>query len=466
MKKSHFKIPHVYIILMLIAFVFAVLTYVIPAGSYEMEKVEVNKVERSIIKADTFQYVEQTPVNLMEYLSAIPIGMQQAAQISFFIFIVGGAFAVVRKTEAIEAGLGRVAKKLKGKEIFMIPIATLMFALSSAMIGNYEENLPFIPIFVSLFLAIGYDSILGTAVVLCGAGAGFAGAIMNPFTVGVSQGIAGLPLFSGLGLRIALFIALQVLTIGYLIRYAYKIRKKPELSPMYEDDKQREDSMDLEAIPELTGRRKLILLVFLLTLILLVYGVIHFSWYINQIAGLFIGMSIVVACIYGMGFDGYAKALQEGFRDIAVGALIVGFARAILVVMQEGNILHTILYVVSNMLQKTNSMVSAVCAYLFQTLTNYLIPSGTGQAAVTMPIMAPLGDLTGVTRQTMCLAFQIGDGITNVFTPTAGTLMAALALVKIPWTKWAKWIFPLILMQQLVGLIFIIIAHSIQFGPY
>lgn len=466
MRKIKLKIPHVYIILLSIALVFAVLSYIIPAGQYEMKTIDVNGVERQVIDPDTFKYIEKTPESVLGYFTSLHRGLVAAAEISFFIFIVGGAFAVVKKTEAIEAGLGKAAKRLEGREIFMVPVATLLFGLSAAVVGNYEENLPFIPIFVSLFLAMGYDSIMGTAVVLCGAGAGFAGAMLNPFTVGVAQGIADIPLFSGLTFRIVLFVVMQALTISYLLFYARKIKKNPRLSPMYEEDKNRDEHMNLEEIPELTLQRKLILTVFGLTIVLMVFGVIHWHWYISEISGVFVAMSMICAAIYGMGPSKYALALQDGFKEIAIGALIVGFARGILIVMEDGNILHTILHGLTGVLSETNSVVAAICAYIFQCLMNFLVPSGSGQAAITMPVMAPLGDLTGVHRQTMVLAFQLGDGITNIFTPTAGTLMAALALVKIPWNKWAKWIFPLILMQQFVGLIFVIIAHWIGYGPY
>ena len=235
---------------------------------------------------------------------------------------------------------------------------------------------------------------------------------------------------------------------------------------MHEFDKTREESVDLDSLPEFGGKEKAILIVFVASIIILVYCVIQYGWYMDEIAALFLCMSFIVATIAGMGFNNYANVLGKGMADIASGALVVGFARGILVVMNDGQILHTILQAAASGLSKLPSMVSAVGMYIFQCLLNFIVPSGSGQAAVSMPIMAPLGDLVGVTRQTACLAFQMGDGISNIFTPTSGYFMAGLAIAKVPWSKWAKWILPLIGLEYLLGAIFIVIAQAMQLGPF
>lgn len=421
---------------------------------------------REIVNAETFHKVDPTPVSLMQFLTAVPRGMQEAAQIIFFIFIVGGTMTVVTETRAIEAGMGRLIKALKGASIIIIPVVMFLFSLCGSIFGMSEETIPFIPIFVALCIAMGFDSITGTAVVLCGAGAGFAGAFMNPFTVQVAQGIAELPLLSQGLFRFIMYVCFVLLTMIFVIRYALKIKKNPELSSMHEFDKTREDSVDLEELPEFGGKEKAILLVFVAAIALLVFGVIQFGWYMDEIAALFLGMSIIVGFIARMGFNNYAKVLGRGMADVASGALVVGFARGILVVMTDGQILHTILYAAANVLGKLPSMFSTVGMYIFQCLLNFIVPSGSGQAAVSIPIMAPLGDLVGVTRQTACIAFQLGDGISNIFTPTSGYFMAGLAMAKVPWAKWAKWILPLIGMQYLLGAIFVIIAQAMQLGPF
>lgn len=464
-KKKKFTVPHVYILLLLMILIFSLLSYIVPAGTYDMMTIVDNPEtghEREVVNPDSFSYVESTPVTLLQFLTAVPRGLQETAQIIFFIFIVGGAMAVVNETKAIEAGMGRLIKNLKSKSWIIIPVAMFFFSICGSVFGMAEETLPFIPIFVGLMIAAGYDSITGTAVVFCGAGAGFAGAFINPFTIQVAQGIAQVEILSGMGFRVVMYICMLILTVAFVLRYASKVKKDPTLSLMHEDDIKREDVVDLEALPEFDGRRKAILIVFVIAIIFLVYAVVTWGWYMDEIAALFFVMSWIVALIdKNLGFNSYAETLGKGMADVAGGALVVGFARGILVVMTDGNILHTILHSCAGFLEKLPSMVSAVGMYIFQCLLNFIVPSGSGQAAVSMPIMAPLSDLVGVTRQTACIAFQLGDGISNIFTPTSGYFMAGLALAKIPWAKWAKWILPLIGLQYLLGAVFVVVAQVI-----
>lgn len=462
-QKKKFAVPHVYILLLALILIFSLLSYVVPANVYDYHDITIEETGqvRSVIDPDTYHAVDPTPVSLLQFLTAVPRGMQESAQIIFFIFIVGGAMTVLQETRAIEAGMGRLIKGLKDKSIVIIPIVMFLFSLCGSVFGMAEETIPFIPIFVSLMIASGFDSITGVAVVLCGAGAGFAGAFINPFTIQVAQGIAEIPLLSGMTFRIVMYICMVLLSIVMVMRYALKIRKNPELSPMHDFDKTREDVADLESLPPFGGKEKAILVVFVITIILLVYNVIQNGWYMDEIAALFLAMSMIVAAIGRLGFNNYATCLGRGMAEIASGALVVGFARGILVVMTDGQILHTILHGAASLLEGLPSMVSAVGMYIFQCLLNFIVPSGSGQAAVSMPIMAPLADLVGVSRQTACIAFQLGDGISNVFTPTSGYFMAGLALAKVPWAKWAKWFLPIIGLQYLLGAIFVIVAQAI-----
>ena len=461
-KKKKFAVPHVYILLFALIAICSILTYIIPAGSYDMMMVD----KREVVDASTFHNVAQTPVTLMQFLTAVPRGMQESAQIIFFIFIVGGTMAVIQETRSIEAGMGRLIKAMKNASILIIPIVMLFFSICGSVFGMAEETIPFIPIFVSLCLAMGFDSITGVAIVFCGAGAGFAGAFMNPFTVQVAQGIAELPLLSQTPFRVVMYVCFVALAILFVMRYAMKVKKNPQLSPMHAFDQTREDTVDLEELPSFGGKEKAILIVFVLAIILLVFGVIKWGWYMDEIAALFLGMSFIVAVIARMGFNNYANVLGKSMADIASGALVVGFARGILVVMTDGQILHTILHAAAEGLSKLPSMISAVGMYIFQCLLNFIVPSGSGQAAVSIPIMAPLGDLVGVTRQTATIAFQLGDGISNIFTPTSGYFMAGLAIAKVPWSKWAKWILPLIGLEYLLGAIFVVVAQAMHLGPF
>lgn len=461
-KKKKLAVPHVYILLIGLILICGLLSYIIPAGQYDMTMVGT----REVVDAATYHTVEATPVTLMQFLSAVPRGMTESAQIIFFIFMIGGAFGVLQETRAIEAGIGRLLSILKGKTWVIIPIIIILFSLGGAVFGMSEETIPFIPIFVSLCIAMGYDSITGAAIVLCGSSAGFAGAFMNPFTMQVAQGIAELPLMSQMGFRVVIYIVMVSVTSVFVLRYASKVKKNPKRSCMYEFDRSREDMIDLDRLQAFGAKEKAILLVFVGSIALLIYGVIQWGWYMDEISAVFLGMSMIVAVIAKMTPNEYAAVLGKGMAEIAGGALVVGFARGVLVILTDGNILHTILHAASVLLGSLPSMVSAVGMYIFQCLLNFMVPSGSGQAAVSIPIMAPLGDLVGVTRQTACIAFQLGDGISNIFTPTSGYFMAALALAKIPWAKWAKWILPLIGLQYGIGAIFVIIAQVMQLGPF
>lgn len=461
-KKKKLAVPHVYILLIGLILICGLLSYIIPAGQYDMTMVGT----REVVDAATYHTVDATPVTLMQLLSSVPRGMTESAQIIFFIFMIGGAFGVLQETRAIEAGIGRLLSILKGKTWVIIPIIIILFSLGGAVFGMSEETIPFIPIFVSLCIAMGYDSITGAAIVLCGSSAGFAGAFMNPFTMQVAQGIAELPLMSQMGFRVVIYIVMVSVTSVFVLRYASKIKRDPQKSCMYKFDRSREDMIDLDRLQAFGAKEKAILLVFVGSIALLIYGVIQWGWYMDEISAVFLGMSMIVAVIAKMTPNEYAAVLGKGMAEIAGGALVVGFARGVLVILTDGNILHTILHAASVLLGSLPSMVSAVGMYIFQCLLNFMVPSGSGQAAVSIPIMAPLGDLVGVTRQTACIAFQLGDGISNIFTPTSGYFMAALALAKIPWAKWAKWILPLIGIQYGIGAIFVIIAQVMQLGPF
>lgn len=467
-KKRKFKIPHVFSLLMIIILICAILSYIIPAGSYErVQFTDPNTGKsRTIIDADSFHYIDRTPVSLMTLLSSLAGGMAQASDIIFFVFIVGGSIAVLQASGAIEGGLMGLAKRLKGYEIIVIPVIMILITALGVIMGASEEMIPLIPIMVALALQVGFDSITGTAIVIGSTAVGFSCSILNPFNVGVAQGIAELPAFSGAWYRIIMLAVMLGVTIFLVCRYALKVKKTPTLSTMHEFDKTREElNMDVKDV-KFGIREKICLVIFILTIILLVWGVIKEGWYFYEIGALFLGMAILVAIVSKMGLNGFGQSLAEGMTNICSGALVIGVANGILWILTQGNILDTILHAAASVLTQLPSWLSAVGMYIFQCLMNYLIPSGSGQAAVTMPILAPLSDLVGVTRQTAVIAFQLGDGISNAITPTSGVLMASLALAKIPWEKWAKWFLPIMLIQYGLGLVFVIVAQLIQLGPF
>jgi uncharacterized ion transporter superfamily protein YfcC len=461
-KKFKLVMPHTWVLLFLLSVVAVVCTYVIKPGLYD--RVE-NADGRMLVEPGSYHGVEGNPAGLMDLLGAFPRGLVEAALIVFLIFICGGAFFIVQKSGAIEQGISALIRKTRNKSVIIVPILSFVFAFGGGIYGMAEEVLPFIPILVMLSLAMGYDSITGVAITLVACCAGFTGAFLNPFTVGVAQGIADLPLFSGLGFRIIVFAVVVAITIVYLMWYCARIKKNPQKSPMYEIDQKRTDSVDIEDTT-FTNRNKIILIEVLLTFVLLVFGVLKWAWYIEEIGALFFGMAIVVGITTGKGINNIADEFIEGCAQIAYGALIVGLARGILVILTNANVIDTIIYGLANAVEGLPSVLSAAGIYIVQIIISFIVPSGSGMAALTMPILAPLGDAVNVTRQTVVLAYQFADGFTNVITPLSGYFMAGLALAGIPYQKWIRWIMPLAVIWWVVGLIFVIIAHAISYGPF
>ncbi len=456
------KIPHVLVLLFVIIILAAVSSYIVTPGEYT----RVEKAGRTVVNPESYQVVDREPVGIFGILQSIPKGLNEVGYIVFFIFIVGGAFGIIAETGAVDAGIASLTRVLKGREKIIIPAVMLVFSLGGSMLGLAEETLPFIPAMVPLAIALGFDSITGVAMVLLGAGAGFAGAFMNPFTVGIAQGIADLPLFSGMGYRFIVWLVTTGLAIGFVYWYASRIKKNPKLSLVYEDDLKREDKFDWDKFEELKGHHKGVLVVVVIAFLFLIWGVTQQGWFINELSALFLGMGIMAGLVGKLGTDGTANAFVKGAKNLTMAALIVGVARGILVVLTEGHIIDTVLHSMAIVIRGLPGSFSAVGMYVFQCFLNIIVPSGSGQAALTMPIMAPLSDLAGVTRQTAVLAYQLGDGFTNVWTPTSGYFMAGLGLAGVAWQKWAKWFLPLLALWFVAGGILVLIAQSLQWGPF
>lgn len=448
-------VPHVYVIIFGLIIIAAAATYIVPAGSFDRAE---DSEGQEVVVDGSYQAAESSPAGIMDVLTSVHAGMVEAAPIIFFIFIVGGAFGVFRATGTADAAVSRIADKTKGREILVVPALMLFFAVGGAVFGLAEETIPYIMIIAPLAIMLGYDSLVGAAIVLVGAGSGFSAAFMNPFTVGVAQGIAGLPIFSGLVPRIVFWVLFVAVSTTYVTWYAVRVRRNPSASLVHEDDQKRDDIGPVESTP-LSPRHIANLVVLLLTICILAGGVIAFGWYIPEISGLFLAMGLVMALIGGLGFSETAEAFVNGFLAMTMGALVIGLAYGVLTVLRDGNIMDTMILGLADSVRHLPTEFSALGMYGAQSLTNFVVPSGSGQAALTMPIMTPLSDLVGVSRQTAVLAFQFGDGISNILTPTSGYFMAALAAAGVSWTKWVRWIWPLILIQYALGGIFVLVAH-------
>ncbi len=463
-KKKRFSVTEPLGLLFIIIFIAAICTYILPAGVFD--RVEDETTGRMIAIAESFHYVEQTPVKIFDIFKAIPAGMGEAGYIMFFLLIIGGTFSVMEATGAISIGLANIVKKMAGKETLLIPVVMFAFSIGGALIGMAEEVLAFLPIILSICISLGFDSITAVAICLLGAGAGFAGALTNPFTIGVAQGIAGLPLFSGMGLRFAIYVTLVITGITYVYRYAKKIKKDPTKSLMYEQDKLLNVHIDTVNIPEFTTRHKLVLMTFGLGIAGLVIGVLKFGFYIDELSALFVIVAILAGLFGGLSVDEIAREFTKGAGNFVFAALIVGVSRAITVVLTNGNIMDTIIYGLSSIIKILPPQLTAVGMYIVQTTISFVVSSGSGQAALTMPIMAPLADLVGVTRQTSVLCFQFADAFSNNLTPTSTEFMAAIALCRIPWGKWFKWFLPLFTIWNLIAMGFVLLSVAIGYGPF
>jgi uncharacterized ion transporter superfamily protein YfcC len=456
------RVPHTYVLLIGLMLLAALSTWIIPAGSYD----RVGNEGREVVDPGSYHQVEALPTGIGDLFLAFPRGLLEIAGIVFYIFIIGGAFGVLNRTGVIQAGVHGLVRWFGPNKALIVPLLTVVFAVGGGTIGIAEETLVFLPALLLLARSLGYDSLVAGGVALVGANAGFAAAFMNPFTVGVAQGIVGLPLFSGMGFRLGLWMVMTAVTVWFMTRYAKRVAAKPGTSRMFELDKTRESLSGEENVGPFTKRHALVLAAIAGTLVLLVAGALRWRWGILELSGLFFGLAIVAGPLGGLSLDDTARSFIQGAADITYAALIVGLARATLVLLRDGRVIDTITHALVMTIRGWSSWLSAVGIYVIQNLLNFFVPSGSGQAAVSMPILAPLGDLVGVTRQTNVLAYQLGNGLTNVVVPTQGYFMAALAILRIPWTIWVRWLLPLLAIWLAIGCGAVILAAAIRLGPF
>ena len=426
------KAPNTYVIIAAIILLCAVMTWFIPGGQYV-------KSDDGTISYEAVDSVPQT----WQVFTAIYHGFVKQAGIIIFILVVGGAFWLLNATGAIEAGIKRLITKIGNKDKIVLASLTVLFSLAGAVFGMSEETIPFVGIVVPLAVSMGYDAFMGMLVVYVASNIGFSSAFLNPFTVGIAQGMADLPLFSGMGYRLLCWGILTALLVAFVVIYAHKVRKAPTAA----------ETIDTEP---LTKRQTWTLVTLALTVVTLIIGVTRFEWYIPEITGLFLAMGIICGIIAGFSSERIIKELMAGAKDILSAALVVGFASGIIVILQDGKIVDSILHSMQEGLDGSGKAGSLTAMYGIQALINLIIPSATAKAAITIPIMAPFSDMVGVSRQAMVLAFQFGDGFTNMITPTSGVLVAALAMARIPYSKWVKWIWKMVLVLLVLGLLLLL----------
>lgn len=461
-KKKGIQLPHIYVLLFSVIIVCTILTWVLPAG--EFDRVMNEATGRTVAVAGTFHTVKQSPVGIFQMFQSIYNGMCDAGSVTFFVFVSFASINIIIASGAFNGLVAGLLKVFKGKaRVAIIPIFMFIVGIASSTIGLFEEWFPFVPVFAGIAMAMGFDAVVGMAIVAFGAATGYSGAMMNPFTVGIAQGIAEVAPMSGTGYRFLCHMALLVVGSALTIRYALKVQADPSKSLVYgETGHITMSENDVQNAP-FGIREKLVLLILLGGIIAVVYGCKVYGWYFAELSAVFVIMGVLSALVMGWGPNKIGELYSKGFTDIAMACMMIGLARGILMVLQAGNIIDTVVYYFSLPLAAFPSWFCGVAMLVMQTLLNFFIPSGSGQAAASMPIMAPLADLLGVSRDTAVLAFQFGDGLSNVLWPTAyPAILAGLAGIKVE--KWWKFAIPVGLVLVLTQAGLMILAVLTGFG--
>ncbi|MFC4557812.1 YfcC family protein [Virgibacillus kekensis] len=457
--KKKFEMPDTYVILFLVLLLAVAATYIVPSGSFDRETID--EVERVV--PGTYSQVEGDTIGFMDIFLALQEGMVQSGSLIFLVLFAGGAFEVVERSGAIRGGIIRAVNVTQGKEFWLIAIVSTLFALGGAIGAVANSVIPFVAIGIIIARALKLDAIVAVSITFGATFAGFNVGFLNPYTVGIAQTIADIPLFSGMLYRIIAFTVIVGVTILYTWNYAKKIMKDPSKSlvGVLEEPESKEDQLKAP----FTTRHKVILGFVGLSLAFFVFATIQFKWSINHMAAFFIIIGLASGIIAGMNYNKTAVTFLEGCQKLVYGALIIGVARAILIVMEDAQILDTVVHALSIPLTELTPVFAALGMFVANGLLNFLVPSGSGQAMIAMPILSPLADMIGITRQVAVQAYQFGDGFTNSIFPTSGPLMASLAVAGVAWIKWARWMLPLLLIWALIAVIMLSVGVMIGWGP-
>ncbi|MGW8317322.1 MAG: YfcC family protein [Bacteroidales bacterium] len=527
-------IPHTYVIVFFFILAAAVLTWILPGGEFERRVVDVNGTPREVIIEGSFHAAQKAP-QTWQIFSALFDGFEGKADIIVFILIIGGAFWIMNDSRAIDVGIQSSLRRLRrlerhpifrrlGVDNMVITLIMLIFSLFGATFGMSEETIAFIIIFVPLSISMGYDSIVGISMCFVGAGLGFAGALLNPFTIGIAQGLSHLPLFSGIEYRLFVWVVINVTGIVFVLRYAARIRKNPASSPVYETDAywRKKEGVDMDSLEYHTpvsawisfaillagmtvfaileptstlriGNREytfwflpvttalfaltsvvalrrsvhfFILNLLIFTIIYLIIGVMGYGWFVKEIATLFFAMGLFAGFAMNKSANEITRLFIEGMRDILSAAVVVGLAGGILVILEDGRVIDSLLYHVAQSMEGFGKLASVSMMYLIQTMINIVIPSGSAKAALTMPIMSQFSDLIGLSRQATVMAFQLGDGFTNMITPTSPVLIGVLGVARIPYERWFKWVLPFMAILIIIGWLLLVPTVTMRLNGF
>ena len=462
-KKKGFTMPHTFVILVVIILIATALTWVIPSGEYA--RIEDPISGRKIVDATSFTYVDNVRVSPIQLPMLIINAFSANADLITLILLSGAAIHMLTATGALQALVASIVRRFSGKVSVFIPLLMLVFALICTTQG-VNTFIAFAPITVMLALSLGLDSIVGVGIILLGGAIGFSTGTLNVSTTLVAQKIAELPNYSGIGYRWVCFAVFYVITCTLLVRYAKKIQKNPELSPMYDLDKNSQfKNANLDEFGTLDTRKILCIIALVIALVAIVYGCINLGWDFAEQSGIFLVLSIAVGILGGFDANKICAEFMNGAKKMLSAAFIIMFARAIGSVLSAGVITDTIVHAMAVVLTGLPAALLGVGMLAANTLINVVLTSGSGQAAAVMPIMIPLSDLLGVTRQTCILSFNFGDGFCNYILPTSTALMGILGAADVPYDRWMRFMWKIFLVWLAVGAVLVVIAQMINYGP-
>ena len=455
-KKKGFQMPHVYIVILILMLFVALLTYIVPAGAYE--------TVNGAIDPNTYKRIEQTPVSFMQFFSSIPQGFIESANIIGCVLIISGCIQVINMTGAFSAGIQAMIKKAKGKDLLMV-IAFFTLFVALGVIGYLDALYPFYPIIISLFISLGYDKMVGTAVILLSTAVGFTSGMVNPYTTGVSQQLVGLPMYSGIGYRAIGLIVFYAIALFFLLRYCIKIKKDPKNSIMGENYlKEQTAPMQFDKSLEFTWKRMVLILLFLATIAISVIGSLMWGWGLNQITAIYMPITFIAVILFWIDPNEACKEFGKGMAGVIAPTMVIGLSRAVSVILNEGHITDTIVNVMQNLLHDKSAIITLLIIFVFVTIFNFFVSSGSGKSVVVMPILKLLGEVLHINKQVMVLAYQYGDGLTNTFWPTAALLQ--LSLCGMDYGRWFKFAWKIYATLIVAAFILIVIANSIGNGPF
>jgi uncharacterized ion transporter superfamily protein YfcC len=476
---KNIKIPHVFIFLSAIILFCGALTYIVPSGLFERTVKKTGNVEQTLVVTGTYKEIPKkisvqgvllgeeangfaSPTSVLGLFTAIPKGMNQAAALIFFVLIIGAVVNIIKHTGTIDVFINMLLKRFSHSPVLLVLILFYVFAFAATFLGMTAEFIPLIPVLLLISKQLGYDRIFGVGILVVGSTVGWATAITNPFNVQIAQSIAELPLGSGMGMRILSFTVCSIIGFLFLMAYGQRVKKNPAKSIMADDQFILDDLVSIKG-DGLTRRHIMIAITAFVLFASILFAVQTMGWGLVEMSGGFFTVGLCTILISRMSGDESMKAFITGLEGMIVPALIVGFARGVQVVLAEGQIIDTILFHTAEVLGTMSQSTAVTGIYIFQSLFNFFIPSASGQALVTMPLIVPLSDLLGISRQTAVLAFVFGDGLSNIIIPTSGVLMASIAIAGVPYEKWFKFIWPLFLVLSIVAGIFIVVAHHINY---